>query len=385
MSRDVELAINISTDARRAGADLEALGRSARDMGGDLDRAGRDLDSLAESADGVASRSSQVAGGLGDLGGALAQLPGPLGQVGTGMEMLGPSIMGVTGAADLMNAAMDSTVIRNARARASTIAHTVAEKARTVATKAAAVAQRALNLVMRMNPIGLVVTAIAALVAGFILAYKRSDSFRRIVDRVWAAIKTAGRWIFDTGKKVAAFALKWSPLGIAVRLVRDNFGQVVGKLRDVHTWMVNKVQAALGTLKSKAQTVGGWLRDTFVGMVNAAVEPFRRLWGMIQNVINALKNISSPDALSSVGDFLGLRSITAPPPEDGQKTLARTLTASTASTTAATSGSGRGLFGGPVVVNRIEINGVVNGQQAAKAIEQLLDRRARALGFQGRA
>jgi hypothetical protein len=51
--------------------------------------------------------------------------------------------------------------------------------------------QRALNLVMMMNPIGLVVIAIAALVAGLIVAYKRSETFRRVVQTVWAGVQQA--------------------------------------------------------------------------------------------------------------------------------------------------------------------------------------------------
>ena len=48
--------------------------------------------------------------------------------------------------------------------------------------------QAALNLVMSANPIGLVVIAIAALVGGLILAYKKSEAFRDIVNSVWSTI-----------------------------------------------------------------------------------------------------------------------------------------------------------------------------------------------------
>jgi len=51
-------------------------------------------------------------------------------------------------------------------------------------------AQFALNLVMSANPIALVVLAIAGLVAAFVLAYKKSEAFREIVDKLFGAIKT---------------------------------------------------------------------------------------------------------------------------------------------------------------------------------------------------
>ena len=52
-------------------------------------------------------------------------------------------------------------------------------------------AQAALNFVMAANPIGIVVVAIAALVAALVLAYKKSETFRQAVDTMFSFIKTA--------------------------------------------------------------------------------------------------------------------------------------------------------------------------------------------------
>jgi TP901 family phage tail tape measure protein len=46
-------------------------------------------------------------------------------------------------------------------------------------------AQAALNVIMNLNPIGLVVTAIGALVAGLIYAYKTSEDFRKILNNLY--------------------------------------------------------------------------------------------------------------------------------------------------------------------------------------------------------
>lgn len=69
--------------------------------------------------------------------------------------------------------------------------------------------QWALNVALSANPIGLVVIAIAALVAGFAAvvigvkkAYDRFDAFKNVVDAVWGAIKTAIRWIGDLIAKI---------------------------------------------------------------------------------------------------------------------------------------------------------------------------------------
>jgi hypothetical protein len=60
---------------------------------------------------------------------------------------------------------------------------------------AASAAATLLNLALLANPIGAVVLALAALAAGLVIAYNRSETFRRIVDDAFAAIKTLGNWI----------------------------------------------------------------------------------------------------------------------------------------------------------------------------------------------
>ncbi len=59
-----------------------------------------------------------------------------------------------------------------------------------------------LNAAMSANPIGLIVAAIAALVAGLVIAYKKSDKFREIVNSIGEAFKKVGKFIADvfTGK-----------------------------------------------------------------------------------------------------------------------------------------------------------------------------------------
>jgi hypothetical protein len=47
----------------------------------------------------------------------------------------------------------------------------------------------AINAAMALNPIGLIVIGIGALIAGVVLAYKRFEGFRNIVDGVFKGIK----------------------------------------------------------------------------------------------------------------------------------------------------------------------------------------------------
>ena len=74
---------------------------------------------------------------------------------------------------------------------ARTYAAAAAQKIAAVATKAWAIAQRLMNAAMRANPIGLLITGLLLLGAGLVLAYKKSETFRRVVNAAWAGIKAA--------------------------------------------------------------------------------------------------------------------------------------------------------------------------------------------------
>jgi phage-related protein len=63
----------------------------------------------------------------------------------------------------------------------------------TAVTKTYAAAQALLNVVMAANPIGIVIIAIIGLVAAFVIAYRRSETFRAIVNAAFHAVVAAGQ------------------------------------------------------------------------------------------------------------------------------------------------------------------------------------------------
>lgn len=92
---------------------------------------------------------------------------------------------------------------------AATIAHTTYTAAMTAAHKAAAtgatglkLALAALNAVINANPVGLFVSALAALAAGFVTAYHTSETFRNAVD-------SAFDWIKDKARTAIGAVVDW--------------------------------------------------------------------------------------------------------------------------------------------------------------------------------
>lgn len=66
-----------------------------------------------------------------------------------------------------------------------------------------AAAQWALNTAMSANPVGLIIAAVVALVAGFVYLWNTSEGFRGFWIGLWEAIKTAAMWVWDNALKPA--------------------------------------------------------------------------------------------------------------------------------------------------------------------------------------
>lgn len=71
---------------------------------------------------------------------------------------------------------------------ANTLRMIIANRAATIAAYAQATAQRVLNFVLSANPIGLVVAALSLLAGALVTAYEKSETFRRVVTGVFAAV-----------------------------------------------------------------------------------------------------------------------------------------------------------------------------------------------------
>lgn len=83
------------------------------------------------------------------------------------------------------------------------VAHAVQQKVCSAATKAWTAIQTIFNAVMTMNPIGIVVTAIGALVAAIVVAYKKCEGFRNVVNQVFQAWKIVASIVY--GPVIKAF------------------------------------------------------------------------------------------------------------------------------------------------------------------------------------
>ena len=89
----------------------------------------------------------------------------------------------------LLGGAMLALEANTAKAAAMEIYHAAVLRAKSIAARVAAFDMEALNVVLAANPIGIVIMAVAVLVAGFVKLYNSSQTVRAGVAGLWAVCK----------------------------------------------------------------------------------------------------------------------------------------------------------------------------------------------------
>src|SRR5699024_736662 len=154
------------------------------------------------------------------------------------------------------------------------------------------------------GPVGWIITAITVLVAGFTLAYKKSDTFKNGVDGLVKSFKDALKWIRDFGKAIAGI---WSGdafdqegamdllhhLGLSddqVQLVFD----VVEKIKSAYESMKEYVQENLEAVKQffidRFGQIMDWWDSTGSGIYDSLVETFSRVKDDVSDALSGVKD-----------------------------------------------------------------------------------------------
>ena len=149
---------------------------------------------------------------------------------------------------------------------------TIAQKAWTLATTLQTTAQRILNTVLRANPIGIIITVVAGLVAGLIALYHSNEDARRIMDAAWNGIKAAidavVGWVVNT-------AVPW------LKGAWDSIAGFATALYDAHVAVFTAVGDAIGGFVQAVKDFVSRVIDAHVEMarrVITAADGFVRFW-----------------------------------------------------------------------------------------------------------
>lgn len=215
---------------------------------------------LSKASEKITTVTSSITGRIGEVSGALT----------TAKDLIGGDDAWGAGALDTMNNALGTATPLLEGMNAAAILASASANAVAFASKAAAAAQRLWNLAMTANPIGLIVVAVGALVAGIIYAYQHSDRFRAIVDAAWKAIKIAAeavvKWFMDTAWPMLKRV--WEGIGDGWNWLVTKASEVWTGVREKFTAIVDFVKGLPGAITNAAKGMWEGLKNGLVAVLN---------------------------------------------------------------------------------------------------------------------
>jgi len=183
----------------------------------------------------------------------------------------------------LLNTSIISGAIATGRDVIAKVAHAAASAAQAVATGLATAAQWLLNAAMAASPIGLVVIAVAALVAGLYLLYQNNEQVRNSINGLWASLQGLGGYI-------------QSGFYATLEIIKKPFTDLINNIKNLGTdlydtgknWIVNLgegIKASIPDLNGALEEIGKYLPHS-----PAEVGPLSEV---------------TPDSMSNYGNQLG--------------------------------------------------------------------------------
>lgn len=297
----------LTGDALTAAKAQTVMELATEQAGGAVGQYGRELDTVAGAQQ---TASAQWKNAKSDLGEAL--LPAVAAVTSKLAEMAGwlsdnkTVVMGVVGAV----AALASGILVLNGALKVWTALTKAWKAIQVAATAA---QWLWNAALNANPVMLVVTAIAALVAAVVLLWNKNEGFRNFVLGMWEAIKTAAvaawEWIKTAVMAVvSALTTAWQGFSSWITGIWNAIKAGAGA---AWQWIQNIVQAVVGAvtayinaykavvlavwnaIKAGAGAVWNWIKSTVSSVVNAISGYVNTMRAGVAAAFNSIKSVAS--------------------------------------------------------------------------------------------
>ena len=207
------------------------------------------------------------------------------------------------------------------------------------------IAQKILNTVMAANPIGIVITAVAALVAALVTLFATNEDFRNKVIAVWEAVKEAASKVFGAiadfftvtipnafngfinfikSNWQALLLLIVNPFAGAFKLLYDNCGAfrefvdnfvqnikqffqnlwngIVSIFQGVGQWFIDRFTEAYNGVTGVFSAIGQWFGARWQDIKNALATVASWFLTMFTNAYTNVKNV-----FSAIGSWFGAR------------------------------------------------------------------------------
>jgi len=149
-----------------------------------------------------------------------------------------------------------------------------------------------LNAAMTANPIGIVVVAIGALIAGVVMAYQKFDTFRAIVNGSWAVLKQVGSNIMGMFSKIPDMVIKaFTQIPLAIKEVFSGVGDLFSAIFSGDFSKVPDILKNIGGNLLKTNPVTGLAGQVFDEVTKGTGDAFGQAYD--ETMVKAKKDKAS--------------------------------------------------------------------------------------------
>lgn len=169
-------------------------------------------------------------------------------------------------------------------------------KSWTVVTKLQTAAQTALNLVMNMNPIGIVISLIAGLVAAFVVLWNKSEKFRDFWINLWEKVKSVTNTVVTAIKDF--FVGLWENIKSIWSVVSEWFSTLFTNVKNsIITVFTPVKEFFIGIwegIKTIFTPVIEWFSQLFSSVFQTISDIFNNLVVFFRGIWEIIKTIFTP-------------------------------------------------------------------------------------------
>lgn len=168
-------------------------------------------------------------------------------------------------------------------------------------TEGVTIAQKLLNMAMSANPIGIVITVVAALVAALVTLFATNEDFRNKVIAIWEAVKETASNVFGA---IAAFFTETIPNAIntAISFFQSLWTSIVSIFTDVAQWFTDRFTEAYNGVTGVFASIGSWFGARWQDIKNALALVASWFLTMFTNAYTNVTNV-----FASIGSWFGAR------------------------------------------------------------------------------
>lgn len=170
-------------------------------------------------------------------------------------------------------------------------------------------AQKMMNVLMNLNPIGLVIAAVIALVAGFIYLWNTSEDFRNFWIGLWETIKSAVGaaidWIVSAWEGTKQFfADGWNALSEGAKNAVERVKQAWADTKQWFADLWQGIKDSAAAMWEGTKQVFNDAVDSVVSAWNSVTDWFTDLWNGIKSTVTSIVKGIADGIMSRFGTLV---------------------------------------------------------------------------------